>query len=134
MLGGSFCLSKSQGQWIQKIHIVKSLLHSLKLNSSHSQVLWGGIFWYSLMWPSTRQGQFSLVQECYDTFAIMEFKLCHLNPGRTIRPKTGWYHFSTFQIFLFNEFVHYETFFGGRYWSYSPIQQLDLVLIEPILH
>jgi hypothetical protein len=35
------------------------------LNSSHSQVSWGGIFWYSLMWPSTGHGQFSLVQECY---------------------------------------------------------------------
>jgi hypothetical protein len=32
------------------------------------------------------------------------------NPGRTIRPKTGWCHFLTFQIFFFGESIHMKYF------------------------
>jgi hypothetical protein len=39
-----------------------------------------------------------------------------------------WCHFLTF------ESVHHETFSRGRWWSYPPIQRLNLVLVEPILY
>jgi hypothetical protein len=43
-----------------------------------------------------------------DSFSV-EF-----NPKRTFRPKMGRRLFLMFQIFLFYEFVHHETFFRGR--------------------
>jgi hypothetical protein len=47
----------------------------------------------------------------------------YLNLGRPFRP-----------VFPHCESIHHKTFFGGRQWSSSSIQRLDLVLVEPILH
>jgi hypothetical protein len=72
--------------------------------------------------------------QIYYSFRIWKSMQHRVNPGRTIWPKMDWCLFKTFQISLFREFFHHKTFFGGRQWSYPPIQWLDLVLIEPILH
>jgi hypothetical protein len=57
----------------------------------------------------------NLCQICYTTMVIISSSTwSYLNPERTFLSKTGRRPFLTFQIFLFYESIHHETFSGGR--------------------
>jgi hypothetical protein len=61
----------------------REILPTPKLNSSDSQVSWGGIFCY----PSTGEGHSCLVQECYVFMSMCQEYLLYLVKHNILTPK-----------------------------------------------